>query len=343
MRDFFASASPEVLFQALRDRGWDVPAACAAFGDVNDDDTREDPSMARVGSTRSPAQRASCAQGSDAGSNFEGQAVPGSLRVKLWFEGVAEGLKGRYRGAFPSSGFRETFPRDARQGSLDAAANANARATANSFAADAAEARRASSMRFGGRRGGELASGARKPPSCSSTGHHGRTVARRHAKAFSSRGNRHERRAQSSPYYVSGSSSGNHGGGSGSRGGTPFSSTSGRGGFTLPLQGHVFSGIGHATGGGQGAAAGANAPPEESEGFMLPFQSHVFSGIGHVTGGGQGAAAEANAPPEGTVAHGSEGERFPGAAARRDCVGAMSLAAATESGGGAMEVDWSVV
>lgn len=38
LRDFFASATPEVLFQALDRSGWDVSAACEAFYVKCDDD-----------------------------------------------------------------------------------------------------------------------------------------------------------------------------------------------------------------------------------------------------------------------------------------------------------------
>ncbi|CAM9336138.1 unnamed protein product, partial [Hapterophycus canaliculatus] len=70
MRDFFASAAPEDLFEALDTKAWDVAAACADFDDS--------------------------ASGKGRGENgkpVEVASTPAS-RVTLWFDGVAEELKG---------------------------------------------------------------------------------------------------------------------------------------------------------------------------------------------------------------------------------------------------------
>ncbi|CAN0106327.1 unnamed protein product [Scytosiphon promiscuus] len=76
MRDFFASAAPEDLFKALDAKGWDVAAACANFDDVD---------VANKGD-----------RGGERGTSVKGDLTPAS-RVTLFFEGVAEELKGRRR------------------------------------------------------------------------------------------------------------------------------------------------------------------------------------------------------------------------------------------------------
>lgn len=84
MRDFFTSAAPDDLFRALDTKGWDVAAACAVFDDGTSGEGggKSALDIERMCVPEEYKQRAST-QGS---------------RLKLWFDGVAEELKGRRKG-----------------------------------------------------------------------------------------------------------------------------------------------------------------------------------------------------------------------------------------------------
>lgn len=108
MRDFFASAAPEDLYMALAAHDWDVPAACAAFIDNGDgrhnnhNNQRidvEGGSAAAAASTGSVGRLGWDRTRSSLGASGLQQPAPHS-RFKLWFDGVADELKGRYRGPF---------------------------------------------------------------------------------------------------------------------------------------------------------------------------------------------------------------------------------------------------
>lgn len=92
MRDFFASAAPENLFEALDSKAWDVAAACADFDDN------------ASGQGRGEKRKS----GEDASS------TPAS-RVTLFFEGVAEELKGRRRELLSPPRHRQPFARGSLQ------------------------------------------------------------------------------------------------------------------------------------------------------------------------------------------------------------------------------------
>lgn len=93
MRDFFASAAPDDLFQALDSKGWDVAAACAVFDDGK--------SGEGGGAGGIPAF--------DPGQSEERASTQGGP-FKLLFDSVAEELKGRRREAFATPR-RQSFPR----------------------------------------------------------------------------------------------------------------------------------------------------------------------------------------------------------------------------------------
>lgn len=96
MRDIFPNASPEDLFQALDTRGWNVTQACAAFGDGKS-------AGGVCGGRPTVDLERTCVPA----HSVKGTSTPDS-RFRLWFDGVAEELKGR-RGAF-SPGYRRPYP-----------------------------------------------------------------------------------------------------------------------------------------------------------------------------------------------------------------------------------------
>lgn len=97
MRDIFPNASPEDLFEALDTREWKVTQACAVFGGGISG------GGACGGRPKVDLER-TCLPG----DSMEGNSAPGS-RYMLWFDGVAEELRGRHRGGFPP-GRRQQFP-----------------------------------------------------------------------------------------------------------------------------------------------------------------------------------------------------------------------------------------
>lgn len=99
MRDFFASAAPEDLFQALDSKGWDVAAACAVFDDGK---SGEGGSLA-AGKRASDLERTSMPGESEERTSAQGGPF------KIWFDGVAEELKGRRRNAFATPRRQQSF------------------------------------------------------------------------------------------------------------------------------------------------------------------------------------------------------------------------------------------
>lgn len=97
MRDIFPNASPEDLFEALDTRGWNVTQACAVFGGGIC------PGGACGGLPKVDLER-TCAPGDSMGGNSEQDS-----QFRLWFDSVAEELRGRHRVAF-SPGRRQQFP-----------------------------------------------------------------------------------------------------------------------------------------------------------------------------------------------------------------------------------------
>lgn len=113
MRDTFASAAPEDLHRVLAAHGWDVPTSCEAFTENGNGRHNNEGEMDAAGGSAAAAAastRAADPPASDhadqlvwdrARSSFRASSghppTPNSL-VKLWFDGVAEELKGRYRG-----------------------------------------------------------------------------------------------------------------------------------------------------------------------------------------------------------------------------------------------------
>lgn len=98
MRDFFASAAPDDLFQSLDSKGWDVTEACAVF----DDGKSGEVGWAAAG--KPALDQRTCMPG-DSGKRPSTQGGP----FKLWFDGVTEELKGRRRKAFAAAGSRQSF------------------------------------------------------------------------------------------------------------------------------------------------------------------------------------------------------------------------------------------
>lgn len=90
MRDFFASAAPDDLFRALDTKGWDVAAACAVF-----DDGKSGEGGGLAGGKSTFSLKGTCVPGKP-----EERASTQGPGLKLWFDGVAEELKGRRREAF---------------------------------------------------------------------------------------------------------------------------------------------------------------------------------------------------------------------------------------------------
>lgn len=106
MRDTFASAAPDDLYRVLAAHGWDVPTACEAFTENRDGrhnnqgmDSAGESTAVAIASTRLADRLAWDRARSSFRAPGGQQATPDS-RFKLWFDGVADELKGRYRGPF---------------------------------------------------------------------------------------------------------------------------------------------------------------------------------------------------------------------------------------------------
>lgn len=97
MREFFASASPDDLFQALDSKGWDVAAACAVFDDGKSAHGRGP----AAGLATFDVERTCMPRGSEERASTQGGPF------KLWFDGVAEELKGRRRNSFAAAPSRQ--------------------------------------------------------------------------------------------------------------------------------------------------------------------------------------------------------------------------------------------
>ncbi|CAN0364537.1 unnamed protein product [Laminaria digitata] len=123
MRDIFASAAPDDLYRALAAHDWDVQAACAAFPDTGDDngDGRHNKQGIDVaaGSAAAAAEASSglaarrlawerTRSRSRAYGSWKQPAPAPDSRAKLWFDGVADELRGRDRRPFFPRG-RERF------------------------------------------------------------------------------------------------------------------------------------------------------------------------------------------------------------------------------------------
>lgn len=155
MRDFFASATPEDLFEALDARDWNVSAACAAFGDSDDrhGHGKEQPmsgcrrEATVTGASATVPTNSGCSQGKYRRANeftgdTSGRQGPPNSRISLWFDGVAEGLKGHYREALnprrwgPSrrdSDYQRSAERPVRHAESTSAAASSAGAAANQW------------------------------------------------------------------------------------------------------------------------------------------------------------------------------------------------------------------
>ena len=103
MRDFFASAAPEDLFQTLDSKGWDVEAACAVFGDGKSEEGGSlAPGKPAFGFAQTSVTGGSEERGSASAS---GQGWP----FKIFFDGVAEELRGRRGKPFATPHRQQSF------------------------------------------------------------------------------------------------------------------------------------------------------------------------------------------------------------------------------------------